>query len=253
MVTPTTIQSIAPGVLTYLEGIPTALVDNHHEAFYWWWESKLKEATLFHVDGHTDMGDANVDYKLGSAKDYTQLNIANFICPAVYHGIVSSIYWLNPHSEERKLQYFGKPISSFFERDVILREQNYKYGWKGVDEESIKKRTGKVIPMAKISVPYNLPLILDIDLDAFCSHRNESLSYLPQKRDDYDGALGFEKRIDETVNILSKIQKPNLITIASSQGNGKGTCYVPPFMVDDVSRYLAINLRKLYGKSRFNH
>lgn len=234
----------APGALTFTEGIKTALVNDHHEAFYWWWKFNLRNATLFHVDAHDDMRSANVDFKLRSAEDYAQLNIANFICPAIYHGIVSSIYWLNPHAEERKLQYFRKPTSNFSEREVILREQNYKYGWgSDEDEERIKDSVWEDVPTADVSIPRDLPLILDIDLDAFCCHRNKTFG----KEKEYDGVLSFEKRIDEAVKVLARLSKPDLITIASSQGDGKHfRCYVPPFMVDDVSRYLAYNLRKIY-------
>ena len=242
---PTT-QSTAPGTLTFTGGIKTAIVDDHHEAFYWWWDSKLKDATLFHVDGHTDMWEAHVDRKLASPEDYMQLNIANFICPAVHHGIVSPLYWMNPHSTERRLQYFGKPRTTFSEREVILREQNYKYGWDSLDWEKIIKMEGDIIPTDMITVPSNLPLILDIDLDAFCCHRNETIAFLPIKSEYYKGAIGFEDRIDETMETLSRLPRPKLITVASSQGDGKQRCYVPPFMVDDVSRYLANNLRRLY-------
>jgi|SRR3989344_892063 len=233
----------APGTLTFIGEIKTALVNDHHEAFYWWWKSKLQNVTLFHVDAHDDMRTANVDFKLKAAEDYTQLKIANFICPAVHHKIISSIYWLNPHAEERRLQYFRKPASHFSEREVILREQNYNYGWgPDQDEERIRDSVWENILMTKVSVPSDLPLILDIDLDAFCCHRNQTFG----KEQQYDGVLDFEQRIDETIKTLSSLPKPDLITIASSQGDGKNRCYVPTFMVDDVARYLAINLRKLY-------
>ncbi len=235
----------APGTLTFIGGIKTALVDDHHEAFYWWWKSKLRNATLFHVDGHDDLCEAHVDDPLKSARDYNQLNIANFICPAVNHQIVSDIYWLNPHSEEKRLLFYEKPKTFFSKRDVILNDRNYKYGWAYLDNEKIKgtkKAEGKVISLEKIFISPHLPLIVDIDLDAFCCHRNSTLG----KSESYEGALGFEERIDQSVHVLAQLPRPDLITIASSQGDGDYRCYVPPFMVEEVGRRLARCLRKLY-------
>lgn len=60
----------APGTLTFIGGIKTALVDNHNEAFYWWWKFQLQPATLLHVDGHDDLKEAYVKRKLHSAEDY---------------------------------------------------------------------------------------------------------------------------------------------------------------------------------------
>ncbi|MDO8511524.1 MAG: UPF0489 family protein [Nanoarchaeota archaeon] len=239
-------KSTAPGTLKSIGEIKTALVDDHHEAFYWWWNSELESATLFHVDGHDDMSEAIVDRQIKGAEDYKSLNIANFICPAVHHGIISHIYWLNPHSKERTLLDYGTPKTFFSKRDVILNEQNYKYGWDYHDGDMIRKGNVKIMPLdgfsIRKSIPKKRPLILDIDLDAFCCHRNSTLG----KSKDYKGALGFEERINQTMNVLAQLPKPDLITIASSQGDGKYRCYVPPFMVGDVSRYLALNLRTLY-------
>lgn len=229
----------ALGTLTFIGGIKTALIDDHHEAFYWWWKSNLESATLFHVDGHDDLGEAYVNRKIEMAEDYELLDIGNFICPAVHRDLISLIYWLNPHArEKRKLHYFNKMKTSFSGGHELYKDQNFKYAWIERDREKIKTKT--------VEIPSDTQLILDIDLDAFCCHRSDTLSFLPVKRDDYKGALEFEERIDQTMKILSRLPKPDLITIASSQGDGKNRCYVPPFMVDEVSRYLAINLRKLY-------
>src|SRR3989344_6042265 len=197
----------APGTLKSIGGIKTALVDDHHEAFYWWWNSKLESATLLHVDGHDDMSEAIVDCQIKGAEDYKLLNIANFICPAVHHDIISHIYWLNPHSKKRKLQYFGKPKAFFYERDTILREQNYKYGWDYLDGDMIRKGEGKIMPLDRFSIPKKRQLILDIDLDAFCCHRTESIAFLPINYKEYQGSLGYEGRIDQTIGVLAQLPK----------------------------------------------
>lgn len=236
-----------PSTLTYIGGIKAALVNNHNEAFYWWWKSKLEKATLFHVDGHDDMDEANVNDKILSENDYRQLTIANFICPAVYHGVVSWVYWLNPHSEERPLNNYGRLRTFFSERKVVDYDlfKLYKYGWGSRDRSKIDAG-GKILPPDKVSIPKKNPLILDIDLDAFCCHRKDTLSYLPDNLDKYDSTLGFKGRIDKTMGALAQLPKPDLITIASSLGDGREECFVPPFMVDEVGLCLANNLRKIY-------
>ena len=37
----------APGILTDIEGIPTATVNNHNEAFYYWRSSGIKTPLCF--------------------------------------------------------------------------------------------------------------------------------------------------------------------------------------------------------------
>ena len=87
-------------------GIHTAITEEHNEVFYFWQMSHMKSATLLHVDAHHDMdgvvsiiGDgllhdpSNINY-------FKSLYVGNFICPAVHYGIVSDVYWLNPHSNK---------------------------------------------------------------------------------------------------------------------------------------------------------
>ena len=238
-------ELIAPGRLISVGGIRTTIINDHHEAFYWWWDSQLKDTTLFHVDGHSDMKKAYVDYEINSAEQYQMLNIANFICPAAYHGIVSDVYWLNPHSEERRLLYYNKPKTFFSESDACSKG-NYKYDWDYLDAQRINTGNGMIVPLDEIYIPEGSSLILDIDLDAFCCHRKETLSFLPLRKEDYEGVLGFEGRIDQTIKALAQLPRPQLITIASSQGDVENNCYVPPLIVDEVERYLTLHLQKLY-------
>ena len=82
-------------------------------------------------------------------------------------------------------------------------------------------------------------MILDIDLDAFCC--NSSVYNVPEN---YDGVTNFEQRIGKTINILSYLMKPSLITIARSIG--KGGRYVPSNKVDKVQHLLLQGLKKIY-------
>ena len=54
-----------PGGIEFLIGdIPAAIVNNHQEAFYYWEKARIRDATLFHVDAHSDMVDAVQEYLL---------------------------------------------------------------------------------------------------------------------------------------------------------------------------------------------
>lgn len=243
----TATQPAAPGVLTYLGGIPAALVNDHHEVFFYWWKSNLKNAVLFHVDGHPDTDVYGGVTSLKSPHDYAKLNIANFIHAAAYHGMVSSIYWLNPHSLERRLQDLGTTRQDDQQRTKL---KMYTWAWHSAiykAEHNIVKGQGEIITVDQIFIPKDSPMVLDVDLDAFCCHRNETLRNLPVNARKYDGVFGFEKRIDEAVVTLATLPRPNLITIASSEGDRKQRCFVPPFMLKRVSDYLAVSLRSLYG------
>ncbi len=249
MTNSTKMQPIAPGALTYLGGIPTALVNDHHEAFFYWWKFNVKNATLFYVDGHPDTDSYERDVnRLKSPYDYTKLNIANFIYAAADYGVVSSIYWLNPHSKEQRLQDLGTTRKDGQQR--IKLQMYISGGWhtgSNNARHNIVEGKGEIITVDQILIPKDSPLVLDVDLDAFCCHRTDTLRFLSGNRREYDGVFGFENRIDETADVLANLPRPNLITIASSEGDGKQRCFVPPFMLKNVSDYLAVRLRNFYG------
>lgn len=252
----------APGVSTDVEGIPTATVNNHNEAFFYWMKSNLRNATLFHVDAHPDTGAATYVRRITSAYDYDQLNTANFICPAVNLGIISSIYWLNPHSIKKWIQELGvtekyeKPLQAdCFEHKNFFSEKKFDYFWSKRFYKELDN--GTAIRAKDIAIPPETPLILDIDLDAFCCHQNRTLRNLPGKlchhdTSKYDGVSDFRGRIDETISVLAMLPRPDLITIAKSLGDGKDECYVPPDKVEEVSRYLNFSLQVLFSSSYKN-
>ena len=259
---------------TKIAGIPAGIVNNHNEVLYYWIKSKIKGATLFRADAHDDMSDGSDYEKKLTLKSYLHCDIADFNCPAVCHGIINSIYWLNPHSKSRKLQDLGtvrnencrrkigvalEPSSSFIPYcdDVPWRI----YEWRCSSRRSNEKKKlslyyGKVISPKDIKIPTASPLIADFDLDAFCTHATSSINYLSQSsrsylnQPNYDGISGFEKRITETTALLQHLQKPDLITIAQSLGNtssddGYG-CYVPHKMADQVQECLIEKLKQIY-------
>ena len=84
------------------------VVEEHHEAFYVWqyavenaWTAPSGN-TLLHVDSHADMSSPRLRRSLNSLVDlsdfyeftYRELDIGNFILPAVYQGLFDRILWL---------------------------------------------------------------------------------------------------------------------------------------------------------------
>ncbi|OGR46490.1 MAG: hypothetical protein A2X34_03190 [Elusimicrobia bacterium GWC2_51_8] len=85
--------------------------DEHHEVFLFWEESiasgKLhKGSTLLHVDGHADLAAPWVQDSVYSPNVRrfvrTQLNIGNFILPAVLRGIFNQVIFLDRARAPRK-------------------------------------------------------------------------------------------------------------------------------------------------------
>jgi hypothetical protein len=211
--------------------IPTFITKEHHQVLSYWINSGLKDADLFHIDGHSDMGDG--------CSLVSDLHIANFICPAVHHGIVSSVYWLNPHSEKRLIDC-GTTRDEPGRIRLETKEIRGKIYWDCKDNEffSVGGR-GKFITPSEMRLRERKPLILDIDLDAFCCHRVIEGSYPAN----YDGCIGFETRINETVEILRRLKTPDLITITESQGQYS---YVPYTLLQEVKRQTIQNICGIY-------
>lgn len=223
--------------LIEIRGIPTAVTDEHNEVFPHWWDSGLKDSTLLHVDAHPDMDDGG---KVSVKPKYSLLDIAQFICPAVYHEIVSSIYWLNPHSSDRRLQDMGTARNEG-RRKLAAKTKNYLYLWHGGLNDKIYDAIhgyGKIIKNNQISMPPEYPFILDIDLDAFCCHRGVYFSH--------PDIENYERKINETMFLLKDLREPDLITITGSQAKTERDTYVPPKIVGTVYRCLTERLEEIY-------
>jgi len=205
-----------PGIISSLGEIPLALTNNHNEVYYYWDNSRLKSSTLFHIDGHDDLHSHN-SYEITGEDYYKSLGIAGFIMPAFFHGIVEKIYWMNPHSEERRLQDMTKIL-------YIDDDGNY-YGK--------KRKINQVVIRKK-------PFILDIDLDAFCCDK-----IINHVRFDYDGVTNWKIRLDETMKTLSRVSKePNLVTLTLSNS----PAFVPENLSIEVLASLLDGLKEVYGQ-----
>lgn len=231
-----------------LSGIPVGVVQNHNEALHYWVSSGIKNAVLLHINAHPNMQDQAKFENSLSESSYEQFKVSNFICPAVYHGIVTSIYWLNPHSQSKKLQDLGaaNSINGRSKLEVILKKQFFalkrRYVWKADNISNLdllRKGEGKVISPKEMEI--NGHFILNIGLDAFCCH-----SDICNVSNEYDGLSDFEKRMDETAELLSSFRQPSLITLSRSQGGSFANSFVPSDKVNDVHLYLMRLLREIY-------
>ena len=105
------------------------IFDNHnHALFFWlwgWMENKIDTSSiLVHVDQHTDMrkplkpfsGKLDNSLKMDALFRYTnyELNVGNFIQPAVDLGLISSVEMIN------STEAFNNPIPKKFVLDIDM-------------------------------------------------------------------------------------------------------------------------------------
>jgi hypothetical protein len=219
-----------------IRNIPTAIVDNHNEVLRYW---KGRKRTLLHIDAHSDLADG-IPFQGKVRKNYyNNVDITNFICAAAHLNIVSEVYWLNPHSEEARIQYFGRGEKNL-ETNVGTEKE---IEWKSIYNMDIKKD----IYNQDVDTPKGY--ILDIDLDAFCCINGAGTSNLPWY---YDSEEDYEERIQQTIDTLRGLKSPKIITIARSIGflndkhGHRDFGYIPLDKVDEVERLTINGLRELY-------
>ncbi len=168
--------------------IPVYIFDEHHQAFYFWHrariQGKLADAVdLFHVDAHDDMAKPSqfkvpiyfrgpteqVELEYYEKFARTELNIANFIFPAVLSGLLRNVYFVFPKWRKFKTARRAFSISSAFGEGKVL-----KYTIK--PDANSNPLLEKAYPDLKQfhyfaleadKLPKNRKVILDIDMDYF--------------------------------------------------------------------------------------
>jgi hypothetical protein len=216
------------------DGTIDAIVNDHNYVFGVWMKSKIKNAVLLHVDGHSDMYDGCpvFPYRFVTKRRieaYTKkLNIVNFICAAVHRGIISEVYWYNP--------IYDSELLKKYELDMKISGKN-EVKWTRNPEYACADPDLKEIIPQNVTLDANTLFILDVDLDAFASfffsqafpERNKSNLLYPQ-------------RICRTMNLLKDLKRPDLITIARSPN-----C-IDPVLSGQVETEFKNAIYRLYGK-----
>ncbi len=168
------------------ETIKTYVIEEHHEAFLVWKhaiKNNWMPATgncLYHVDEHSDMGTPrfntsihHLNGNLDVIKDFTyrELNIADFIVPAVYQDIFDRIYWIRQRHKAKKKRSHKMYVKSYNEAGKKLLSSTNHFSAVVEDsddafDEDIRTfgyylRDADEIPGQQQAV------VLDIDLDYF--------------------------------------------------------------------------------------
>jgi hypothetical protein len=163
--------------------VPFALIEEHHEAFYVWQHAIAQGwmqsggNTLLHVDEHSDMSLPHLSRPFrpggGSAEaarmTYEELDIGNFIWPAVYQGVFSRVLWVRVrHTRNaggwRSMSICAKcdPPTRFI-TGTSLASTPYA----GAPD----MRTTEYAPITVDGqIRTDQPIVVDIDLDYFCSN-----------------------------------------------------------------------------------
>jgi hypothetical protein len=170
----------------FTHNIPLVVVEEHHEAFYVWNYAVQKGwlapngNTLLHVDNHADMSVPRLRRRLtsiGGLSDlaeftYHELDIGNFIWPAVYLGVFSRVLWLRYRQETGAGGWRTIFICS---KDDDKREF-VTASTLGPYENSQDIRSVEYAPITTGEhLSTEFPVILDIDLDYFCCNEHPNL------------------------------------------------------------------------------
>jgi hypothetical protein len=205
--------------------VPYYIFDEHNEAFYYWhkarYEGLIEEPLdLFHLDAHSDMSGPrlfrkSLYYPIGGKDRYleyyddfakTELDINNFIVPAILNRIVKNVYFIYP--PWRKLTPSRRTLnicSAFGEGKIlkynITREEGAAPGILYRAMPDLKHFSYHAMDIERI--PMKRKVILDIDLDYFAC------------RDSTPNLIGYELEITREEFINKKVNLGNKTLIFS--------------------------------------
>ncbi len=168
--------------------IPAYIFNEHNEAYYFWHKARLDgylntPLDIYHVDAHSDMANLqklrcslycdkkNPAETLAHYRHiaYQEMNIANFLIPAVLNNIVKSIYFVFPAWRQYKRRIKKANVATAFGDGHV-----FKHDIKMKASEKAKimfaypdLKEYRYIRTDIERVPSNRKVILDIDLDYF--------------------------------------------------------------------------------------
>ncbi|MCM8774080.1 MAG: UPF0489 family protein [Candidatus Omnitrophica bacterium] len=242
------------------------LIENHNEALDIWRKRKIRCFDLVHIDSHLDFGFYHafpireIIYKAPTIeylkreleislafqkyeKDFDkQINIGNYIYPAIREGIVRDLYWVIPGGLEKFKESF-KLIKSMLSR-LCKREKLFRLAHYYLDLKNNSPKRGivKTTILGRnffICILDRLPTIrhkvlLDIDTDFLVI---DSIKYAENYKMIGQRKVWFNPR-DLVAKLKNKIKQPHIITIAYSVNGG----YTPieyKYLGDEIAYYFS--------------
>jgi len=220
------------------------IIEDHHEALREWQKRKVKNAPLVHLDAHIDFGFYPVKPAIKAfeeAKDVAdikrqlemsllyesrkknfedQLNIGNYIYPAIRDGIVNSFCWVIPGAKKEfsaSAKILNRMIKGLKVRDPHKHQNKlYNKDFFVKDIYSVKK--------------YSLPVLLDVDVDylLFGSLNKTSLKKNIGKRSPW-------LYPDKLVKLLNKKFPKRICTTIAYSVNGGFTPILYKFFGDEIN------------------
>lgn len=159
--------------------IPTYIMEEHNEAFLIW-KNAIRQGILpekgnflLHVDEHSDMQMPRFNMDIKQLSDdaesirkftYTELDIATFITPLIFTGVISNMSWVRQRHDKaisremyvRSFNHGGKKLIGGKTQDIKGVTVNY-------DNQNFMFHKQHVEDMEAV----DQEVILDIDLDYF--------------------------------------------------------------------------------------
>lgn len=155
----------------------------------------ISQATLIHIDAHDDLA-----FRTPLPTSFAQLQAGNyevgsFIIPRAVTGIIGKMYWVIPRGMQH---HYGQPPMPQMNNPVIRYPESLQHE---AVSAALQLEVTREIPVVTAD-------LLDLDLDFFTYNLS---GYIP----DYVLKLRIKQYLNK---VFSSIQKPKIITIATSPG-----------------------------------
>jgi hypothetical protein len=238
----------------------TVIVDCHKEVLPYWFKEYLRlrlPLVEVRIDLHHDMNHECPALPAMEGRPFSkyladimpylleyalsEINEANFTCPAFHYGIMGAVYHFNPRAE--KIEAYGRVFGPGLLNAPKTKKEAVVIGGKRRNRilwdktlTKLKIQGGKPIPVPqKLTaeefrrdiVRSCFPVAIGFDLDAI---------YGTEEREPPEGVV--EKRLEKAKRVLECVPYPVFVCIARSQ---TPRIYVPREMVDSLQD-AALNL-----------
>jgi hypothetical protein len=230
---------------------PHYICDEHNEVFYFWHKSRYEglidePLDLFHLDAHSDMSSPgtlrkSLYYPIGGKDTYleyyddfarTELEINNFIVPAVLNGIIRNVYFIYPAWRKLMPSLKALNICSAFSEGRMLkynvtRQQGASPGTVFTAMPDLKHFSYHAMNIDRI--PARRKVILDIDFDYFAC-RDSAPALVG-----YEFEITREEFVSRNVNLGSKAFLFNMMEMSFKEKDNRYFAEIGHRKPDDLS------------------